>query len=437
MAEGPQTPGSRRRPHRDLVGAVAIWGFALQGLVLSALLTLLKFRADVLCDDDSLGACPTGALAGASACAAALSDPWAVVLGLPLSIYSAGFYLVVAVLALLVTVGDLRRWIRPLLLLLAWIGLLVSVVLAIYSITALRTLCLYCLFLHGVHLGFFVAARLMNPWGLPGALRQLLADRRALVVAGLVLLALLTAISVQRNLYRRAARSSDGRGLSPCEVRLGQLVDSNVVVASAEPPRLMVALFLDFACPHCRADFEQWLALQAAAPWPIELRIYQFPATSCDRAELAASATDISYHRSCDAARALHCMLEMGDPSRGLEMSAALFALQTPDAAPPYFSATRLAAVARSFGVAADPEHHDDPFFACLRATTTADALVRDMRLAEDVAELDRPPGALLIPLQEGRPIGRARQVRGHKPRATLERWIADLLIDPTHEPRP
>jgi len=70
-----------------------------------------------------------------------------------------------------------------------------------------------------------------------------------------------------------------------------------------------------------------------------------------------------------------------------------------------------------------------------MRASTTADALVRDMRLAEDVAELDRPPGALLIPLRDGRPIGRARQVRGHKPRATLERWISDLLTDP--EPRP
>jgi uncharacterized membrane protein len=436
MAEGAQTPGSKRpRPHRDLVGAVAIWCFALQALVLSALLTLLKFRADVLCDDDSLGACPTGVVAGASACAAALTDPWATVLGLPLSIYSAAFYLVVAVLALLITVGDLRRWMRPLLLLLAWVGLLVSVVLALYSTVALRTLCLYCLFLHGVHLGFFVAARLMNPWGLSGALRQLFADRRALVIAGLVGLGLLTGVSVQRNFYRRAARSDDARDLSPCEVRLGQLVDSNIIVPSAEPPRLMVALFLDFACPHCRADHEQWLELQAASPWPIELRLYQFPATSCDRAELAASATDISYHRSCDAARALHCMIEQGDPSRGLEMSAALFALQTPDSAPPYFSATRLAAVAQSFGVAADPGRRDDPFFACMRAPTTADALVRDMRLAEDVAELDRPPGALLIPLQDGRPIGRARQVRGHKPRATLERWIADLLTEA--EPRP
>jgi len=254
-----------RRPHRDLVGALAIWCFALQGLVLSGLVTLIKFRADVLCDDDSLGACPTATVEGASACATALSDPWAVVLGLPLSIYSAAFYLVVAVLALLVTVGDLRRWLRPLLLLLAWVSLLVSLVLAAYSTVALRTLCLYCLFLHGVSLGFFVAARLMNPWGLRGALRQLFTDRRALVVTGLVLLALLTAVSVQRSLYRRAARSSDARELSPCEVRLGQLVDSRVLVPSREPPRLMAALFLDFACPHCRADFEQWLALQAAS----------------------------------------------------------------------------------------------------------------------------------------------------------------------------
>ena len=61
-----------------------------------------------------------------------------------LSLYSAAFYLVIAVLALLVTVGDLRRWLRPLLLVLGWVGLLISLVLATYSTVALRTLCHRC-----------------------------------------------------------------------------------------------------------------------------------------------------------------------------------------------------------------------------------------------------------------------------------------------------
>ena len=67
--DGARKVSRRPRPHRDVVGAVAIWCFALQGLVLSLLLTALKFRADSLCDDDILGACP---LAATSSCATVL-----------------------------------------------------------------------------------------------------------------------------------------------------------------------------------------------------------------------------------------------------------------------------------------------------------------------------------------------------------------------------
>lgn len=424
----------KRRPlHRDAVAALAIWCFSLQGLALSALLTALKYRADTFCDEDLLAACP---LAATSSCATVLGDAWASVLGVPLTVYSSAFYLVTAGLALLTVCGaQTRQLTRPVLLVFAYTGALVALVLAARATLVLGALCPYCLFLDIVQLGLLVAARLMHPAGLRGAAAELraaspAARARLLGFAAVAVLALITAASIQRTLLRRAALTSLHRGLSPCEVRLSQVPDSPLVLRPDAPPRLIAAVFLDLACPHCRDEFAFWPRFQAAAPWPMEVRLYHFPATSCDLDALASGAPDLSLQRSCDAARALHCMLELGDRSRGLAMTEALFAAQ--DRPAPHFSASRLAAIARAFDIDADPARPavNDPLFGCMDAPATTEALVRDMRFAQHVADLDRPPGALLIPLQHGQPFGRAQQVRGHKPQATLEAWIAALLAD-------
>ncbi len=412
--------------HRDVVGALAIWCFCLQGLALSVLLTTLKFRADSSCDEDLLGACP---LAAAGACATVLTDSWATVLGAPLTVYSAAFYLVVAALALITVCGrDTRRFTGPLLLALAWAGVLASLVLAARAGLVLRALCPYCLFLYVVQAGVLVAARLMNPWGLRGAWARL--DRRALVIAGLVGLAFVTVTNVQRALLRRATLATLRGDLSPCEVRLVAIPQSPLVVRGPAEPRLIAAVFLDLACPHCRDEFDFWPRFVAAAPWPIEVRFFHFPATSCDLDSLVAGAPDLSPNRSCDAARALHCITTLAEPGRGLAVAAALFSAQ--DQSGPFFPPERLAAVARDFGVPADPARAaaDDPLFGCMTDPETTDAVARDMRFAQHVAELDRPPGALLIPLRDGLPFGRAQQVRGHKPQHTLEAWISALLAD-------
>ena len=417
----------RGRPHRDVVGAVAIWCFALQGLVLSVLLTALKFRADSLCDDDILGACP---LAATSSCATVLTDTWSVILGAPLTVYSTAFYLVIAGLALLTVTGSgLRRFTRPLLLVGAWFAVLVTLAFAARAGLWLRALCPYCLFLYIVQFGILVAARLMNPDGLRGAWRQARSTPRIFVVAGLAALAFLTVANIQRAALRRATLHTLQHDLSPCEISLNHVPDSPLAIPGQQP-RLIAAVFIDLACPHCRDEFEFWPRFQAAAAWPLEVRFFHFPATSCDLDALAAGAPDLSPQRSCDAARALHCMMTLGDPARGLAMTEALFSAQ--DGPSPYFAPERLAAVAHEFGVEADPARPaaDDPLFGCMIDPATTDALVRDMRLATDVAELDRPPGALLIPLRDGQPFGRAQQVRGHKPQATLEAWISALLTD-------
>lgn len=421
------------RTHRDVVGALAIWCFSLQGLALSLLLTGLKFRADSLCDDDILGACPLGAT---SSCATVLTDAWSVLLGAPLTVYSAAFYLVTGGLALLTVTGaGLRRYTRPLLLVSAWSAAAVTVAFAARASLWLGALCTYCLFLYLVQLGILVAARLMNPEGLRGAARQARGMPRilprTLAVAGLAALVFVTAANVGRAVLRRASAHTLQHSLTPCEVRLSQIPDSALVLPASTSPRLIAAVFIDLACPHCRDEFEFWPRFQAGAPWPIEVRYFHFPATSCDVEALAAGAPDLSPQRSCDGARALHCMMKLGAPGRGLDMTEALFSAQT--GAGPYFAPERLAMVAREFDIEADPGRlaAEDPLFGCMIDPQTTDALVRDMRFAQDVAELDRPPGALLIPLDAGQPFGRAQQVRGHKPQATLEAWISALLTAP------
>lgn len=419
------------RTHRDVVAALAIWCFSLQGLALSLLLTALKFRADSLCDEDILGACP---LAATSTCATVLTDSWSTLLAAPITVYSAAFYLVTAGLALLTVCGaETRQLTRSLLLALAWLAALASLVLAARAGLVLRSLCPYCLFLYIVQLGILVAARLMNPWGLRGAWLRARQHPRSFAIAGLAALTFLTAANVQRALLRRASVQTLQRDLSPCEIRLSQVPASPLTLASEAPPRLIAAVFLDLACPHCRDEFEFWPRFHAAAPWPIEVRYYHFPVTSCDLDALVADAPDLSPQRSCDAARALHCMIDLAGPARGLDpllVTEALFAAQ--DRPAPHFSASHLAAVARDFGIDADPARPaaEDPLFGCMTDPATTAALVRDMRFAQHVAELDRPPGALLIPLRDGRPFGRAQQVRGHKPQATLEAWISALLAD-------
>lgn len=69
-----------RPMHRDLLGMLAVWVFSLPALLLSALLTELKFRSDHHCDAGLLSTCNKGWFT----CTTIFQDRWSTVAGLPL-----------------------------------------------------------------------------------------------------------------------------------------------------------------------------------------------------------------------------------------------------------------------------------------------------------------------------------------------------------------
>ena len=404
------------RPRADIVGAAAVWAFSLPGLVLSGLLTVLRLRSDHRCDDTFMGACSGD---GVLSCSTVLGDTWATVLGLQLTVYAAAFFIVTLTLAAapLLSPRVLRPLLRPTLVLLAWAGLLVCAALASYAALGLGALCLYCIFLDGACLGVFLAALLANDGRL---LPRVEAGQRGL--AGLVLavatLLFVTAVSVQRTLvlrYREDAAQAEA--LRPCVVALRELEVPAIRLPAAGPPAYVAALFLDLACPHCKAEYEFWRAYQgelAERGVAVELQLFHFPRGCSPEPEVA----DVSRARACDAARAQLC-LARGDSERGLAAFERLFAEQAEA-----FTSEHLALVAASFGVAADAASADSPLFVCMQSAATADLLRRHLSFGEAVAGLRAAPGALLVPLANGRPTGAAKQVQGRKPREFYEQWF-------------
>ena len=415
---------SDSRLRSDLVGSVSVWAFSVPGLVLSALLTVLRLRSDHRCDDTFMGACSGG---GLLSCSTVLGDAWATVLGLPLTVYASAYFLVTLALAgaTLLSPRTLRPLVRPVLLLASWAGLAVALALAVYAVFGLGALCLYCVFLDGVCLGVFLAAVLANRGRvlprLPGLHGHGLRGQFAatLLIAVVAALGFVTAVIGQRALvlqYRRSA--AEAEALRPCVVALRELeVPALRLPSPAGPPTHIAALFLDLACPHCKAEYGFWREYQrelAGRGVAVELQLFHFP-RGCSPEP---GVSDVSRARACDAARAQLC-LGRGDSERGLGVFERLFAEQAEP-----FTSEHLALVAGAFAVEADAGSADSPLFACMRSPEIAAELGRHLRFGEAVAGLRAAPGALLVPLRDGRPTGVAKQVQGRKPRDFYERYF-------------
>ncbi len=405
----------------DVVGSVSIWAFSLPGLVLSCLLTVLRLRSDHRCDDTFMGACSGD---GVLSCSTVLGDAWATVLGLPLTVYAAAFFLVTLALAgtTLASPRVLRPLVRPALLVFAWSGLAVCLALASYATLGLGALCLYCLFIDGACLGVFLSALLANRGRVVP--RAVLPGQRgaAGLVFGVAALAFVTAVAVQRMLvlqYRATATAA--AALHPCVVALRELEEPAIRLPSpVGEPAFVAALFLDLACPHCKAEYEFWREYQvelAGRGVAVELQLFHFPRSCSPEPGVA----DVSRARACDAARA-HLCLGRGDPERSLAAFERLFAEQAEA-----FTSEHLALVAAAFDVAADAGEVDSPLFTCMQSPEVAAQLRRHLSFGETVAGLRAAPGALLIPLVRGRPAGTARQVQGRKPPEFYEQWFQQV----------
>lgn len=419
---------SRRRS--AVAGAAAVWAFGLPGLLLSVLMTTLRVRSELRCDDPFLGVCEAAASLD---CGTVLGDAWATVLGLPLTVYAAGYFAVVLGLATLVLVRPaVAIAVRTPLLVVAWAAVLVCLLLATYAAVGLAAVCPFCVFLDGTCVGVLLAALLMHSGPAAPALRR--AATWSVIAA--VGLALAAAVAGQRLWIARTHAAAAAReALHPCVVALRELETPALRIASTtlvarDPraqPQFVAALFLDLSCAHCRAEYAFWRGYQtelADRGVNVELQLFHFP-RGCSAAPGVA---DASRARACDAARA-HLCIAGSDSERSLASFDRLMAGQDEP-----FSSERLAVVAGEFGVAADAGDAGSPLFACMQDAATAEVLARHVSFAETVAQLHAAPGLLLVPMTDGRPGGAAQQVQGHKPREYYDRWFERHAPEAMHE---
>src|SRR5688500_16204494 len=89
------------RPAPSRLGAAFVLLVSLAGLGVSTYLTVLKFKMLYMPCLSARGGCNVGGMT----CEDALSSTWTMLLGLPISVWGAAFYVVTGVLAL----GLLRR----------------------------------------------------------------------------------------------------------------------------------------------------------------------------------------------------------------------------------------------------------------------------------------------------------------------------------------
>lgn len=198
-----------------LTGGVLFCAFSALGAFVSGFLTIVKYRVEVRCDASILGVCQLG---GGFDCKGVLDSPWSTVLGMPLSVHATAFYLAGLLLAgrLLYRPDAFLPSARPLLLLLAWAGLVVVVPLATYAAVSIGSVCAACILLYIVNVALFIAAWLVNPEGPIGGLRALLAPappRRSAALVGLALV-FAAALAVQMAVYLRSA--GDGEADARC-----------------------------------------------------------------------------------------------------------------------------------------------------------------------------------------------------------------------------
>jgi uncharacterized membrane protein len=413
-------------PHPDIAGAAMIWLLSLPGLLLSVFLSVLKFRSAYRCDESLLSACQIGELFD---CGRVLTSPWSTVFGVPISVYAASFYALLLGLATCVLLRPQRFLpaVRPLLLALAWAGLVVVLYLFAYAGLVLRSFCLQCSVLYALGVAIFVAASLMHPRGHKRGLAALWAPRvprrgTVLILGGLSFLAL---SSVQALLYRRGAVSvaiedrcilgdeANEAGVPPTDLRTG-----------GERPQVEVVLFLDLACPNCREEFRAWRSDVANSGGKWSLAVLHYPREGeCVPPDFTARSRPSEQNQSCRGAAAVECAERMDKgKGRGMEMLAALFNLQS--TAAPAFNDAALVTAAKSIGLTVEATM-EDPFVRCLDDADVY-AHIREHAVFGMERGLTETPGTLFVFYENDVPSNRMLLVKGAKDYGDIDRFLED-----------
>ncbi|MCA9719574.1 MAG: thioredoxin domain-containing protein [Myxococcales bacterium] len=398
------------------------------GVVLSLILTYWKFRADFTCDASPLSACEVGP---GFSCAIAFSSGWSTLLGLPLTIYAAALYVVTLGLAARLFVGAglrSRRLAHVLGLLSLW-NLGVSVFMAGVAALELHTICLYCALLYLLSLLLLGAVTIL--WvGLPEDARATLRSprqRSALGDVARVALVFGVVVTAQGLAYQRAQDAVARRSCAPGPVILPE-TDLEYGRGDAA---VVLAMFVDPACPSCRREFESLKALVDDRPERVSLRLYHYPRErgACGPPGFEVASAASTANHACEAARAVACV-EALVPGRGVEMLERAFGLQDGPPGEPYFTRRGLARLAGAVGLPVDPEDPKNPLYMCMRGNAAVAARIAEHMAFGEAQGITLTPHTYVIPRGSSGALewSRGRVYAGVKPRAFVDEMIVDAL---------
>jgi uncharacterized membrane protein/2-hydroxychromene-2-carboxylate isomerase len=340
-ASDPRAAAAPPAPRAAVWAALAL---GLLGLALAIALARLHVRAHA-------GESSFCAISETVNCDRVATSPYSVLLGLPVAIWGAiGFGLIAALAAS----GLSRRrphpgWPAGLLVLLATASVAASVALALVSEVAIGAWCLLCIGAWVISVALLIAARrACEPQGPPAAVRADLValramPRRSAALAAALLGGIALASLAYPRYWERPPRPRASPGRSPGAARAGAK---------------LIVEYTDYECPYCARAHEEERAILAAQPGLTIVKRH-FPLdSSCNPAVKRRI-----HPTACDLARAAICAEAQG---QGARMDDVLYRSQGKGIALPE--------MARTAGLDLDR------FSACLGAPGTS------RRLEEDVA---------------------------------------------------
>lgn len=373
-------------------GALAATLFSVVGYAACLFLSVVKLRTEHNCHSFIEEVC-------GARCSSTLRDGAAELWGLPSTVYGAAIYLVASVLSYRASRGPADAWIRRPLLALSWFSFAVSFGYFVYAALFLGTVCEYCSLLYLTSIGLLIGASLLSG---SRPLRPLRGphEPRVWVTGALAVLGAVTSLAVHANLYARLTADADSRACEQTDVLA--LPETSLRVSATGEPAIVIAAFIDLACPHCRTSVDFWKKYQAARRDLVELRFYHFPGDCLGQ----------SRDFACDAARVVECVAPQL-AGRELEFVDVLLARQ--DGPSPLFDPAGLAEVAAAFGVTG------------LEACRRHGAVDTHVEFAQDHG-LEQRPSALLIRMDKGVPTTAVPVQGSTKNEAFLDRRIQELL---------
>jgi hypothetical protein len=238
----------------------------------------------------------------------------------------------------------------------------------------------------------------------------------AVVVVAVVATAFAALTGVQYNRYRASVLVSRKASLLTClERRSLALPPTSHVRAASHEPDVVLGLFIDLTCPHCRNEYIHWIDYWKDHRDSIDLQVFHFPMDPQCRGGNSPGSTRNS---ACLGALALECMLRAA-PNDPENIVRDMFALQ--DSGEPYFDMLKVEKVAARHGVA--------DIAGCVAKDSAVDLRVRHHVLFARETGLREAPALVIAAVRHGKLIESVFPIVGPRDPSLIEGMIAEAQL--------